>query len=207
MLISSDRPMDRSARTTRVLGIAGSLRTHSHNRALLHSAARVAPAGMSISVYDGLRSVPLFNEDLENELGLPPGVARLRDAIAASDGLLIATPEYNQSIPGVLKNAIDWLSRAPYGEGLAGVPVAIMGATTGPWGTRLAQASLRQILVATEALVLPNPTLFVRNAASRFDDERTLVDIETRTRVQDLLMAFGDWIQLVSPKTRRVDAI
>ena len=102
--------MNRSARTTKVLGIAGSLRAHSHNRALLHSAALVAPAGMSISVYAGLQSVPLFNADLENEPGLPAGVVRLRGALAASDGLLIATPEYNQSIPGVLKNAIDWLS-------------------------------------------------------------------------------------------------
>ncbi len=196
-----------SARATRVLAVAGSLRAHSHNRALLYAAARVAPAGMSIRVYDELQSVPLFNEDLENEVGLPPGVGRLRDAIAVSDGLLIATPEYNQSIPGVLKNAIDWLSRAPDGEGLVSVPVAIMGATTGPWGTRLAQASLRQILVATEALVLPNPPLFIRNAASRFDDEGTLIDIDTRTRVQDLLMAFGEWIQLISPSRRHIDAL
>ena len=131
---------------TRVLALGGSLRPDSYNLSLLEAAAGLAPDGLSIDVYAGLGSIPLFNEDLERPGLLPPGVADLRRAVARSDALLIATPEYNQSIPGVLKNTIDWLSRSEPREGLSGLPVAITGATTGPWGTRLAQSELRHTL-------------------------------------------------------------
>ncbi len=183
-------------RIIRITAIPGSLRRDSYNRSLAAVAATLAPAGMSVTVYDSLGTVPVFNEDLENP---PPlGVARLREAVAASDGLLFVTPEYNQSVPGVVKNAIDWLSRSDGPEGLTGKPVAVTGATTGPWGTRIAQTQLRQILTSTQALVLPQPTLFLRDAEALFDD-RQLTDETTRRRLNELLVSFREWIRVLSP--------
>jgi chromate reductase, NAD(P)H dehydrogenase (quinone) len=185
-----------SSKPRQLLAVAGSLRRDSINLALLRAAALLAPPGLTISVFEELASLPLFNEDIEAE-GLPLGVRRLREAVAAADGLLIATPEYNNSVPGVLKNAIDWLSRsAPIGV-LTGKPVAVIGASTGSWGTRLAQAALRQILFATEALVLPQPGLFVRNANSHFDEGGRLSDETTRGSLRKLLLSFGVWIDVV----------
>jgi len=173
-----------------VLALPGSLRRSSRNRWLLAAAAECAPAAMTVNVFDDLASVPLFSEDLEGE-HLPAPVRRLRSAVASADGLLIATPEYNQSIPGGLKNALDWLSRS--GE-LAGKPVAVTGATTGPWGTRLAQAAVRQVLHATDSLILPGPALYVRDSAGLFDGAGRLVDRPTRDALADLLAAFARWI-------------
>jgi chromate reductase len=115
---------------------------------------------LAIRVHDGIGSLPLFSEDVEraNDAGLEP-VIRLREAVAIADGLLIATPEYNWSIPGVLKNAIDWLSRSSPEAVLTGKPIAIVGASVGPWGTRQAQSVLRHTLAATESFVMPAPTL------------------------------------------------
>lgn len=166
----TDRPI-------RVLSIPGSLRRDSYNRSLLEAAAAMPPPGMAMTVYDALGNVPVFNEDLERPT--PRGVARLREAVASSDGLLIATPEYNQSVPGVVKNMIDWLSRSKGRAGLEGKPVAVTGVTTGPWGTRLAQTMVRQILISTQALVLSQPTLFLRDAEQLFNEDRTLSDDET----------------------------
>jgi chromate reductase, NAD(P)H dehydrogenase (quinone) len=176
----------------RVLAIAGSLRHGSFNRLLLRAAAEVAPQGMSIHSYDNLGAVPLFNAD--HEQPPPDGVQQFRAAVAAADGILIATPEYNWSIPGVLKNAIDWLSRPLPDEPLIGKPVGIIGATTGSWGTRLSQAALRQVLCATESLVLPAPALFVRNAATVFDEAGHLTEESTRNLLRTLLQAFQQWI-------------
>ena len=182
--------------TVRLLGIAGSLRTRSSNRSLLEAGRELAPAGTTITVYEHLADIPPFNEDLEAN---PPfGVIRLRKALHEAEGLLIATPEYNQSVPGVLKNVIDWLSRSDPPQGLAGKPVAVIGATTGPWGTRVAQTQLRQILTACEALVLPSPALYVRDARAAFDDAGRLVDPEIRDRLSGVIDALGDWIRLVS---------
>ena len=150
----------------RVLGIAGSLRTGSFNRALLDAAAGIAPAGMVIELAD--IALPLFDEDLERA-GDPPAVRALRERVRAADGLLIATPEYNRSVPGGLKNAIDWLSRDAPDAVLAGKPVAVIGATPGAWGTRIAKSHLREILTAVEARVLPGPNLFVRHASAAFE--------------------------------------
>ena len=190
-----------------VLAIAGSLRRHSFNRLLLDAAAQLAPEDMKVVRFEGLASIPLFDEDLE---GLPAGnpepVERLRRAVASADGLLIATPEYNWSIPGVLKNAIDWLSRASPEEVLAGKPVAIVGASSGPWGTRLAQAALRQVLTSTESLILPSPALFVRNAASAFDDSGRLTDQKVRAQLSALLGAFEEWIEKTAPSALHPDA-
>lgn len=183
----------------RVLAIAGSLRSGSWNRRLLEAAVGCAPAGMTITVYRDLALIPLFNEDLEHALnGEPDSVRLLRCEIASADGVLIATPEYNQSIPGVLKNTIDWLSRATPDEVLAGKPIAIIGASGGRWGTRLAQNALRQTLYATESLLMPTPALFVREAAGLFDDAGWLCDIPTRNSLQAVLDSFANWVDFVA---------
>ena len=192
----------------RVLCLAGSLRRASWNRRLLQAAASLAPAGVEAEVYDALATVPLFDEDLEQaEPEGPPGVRALRAAIAAADGLLIATPEYNHALPGVLKNALDWLSReSPQGEVLAERPVAVLGASSGPWGTRLAQASLRQVLHTCGALVMPSPTLFLALAAERFDAQGTLADTSTRESLQRFMEAFATWVHRVAPSRPTADA-
>jgi chromate reductase len=155
----------------------------------------LAPPDMAITVSDDLASIPLFSEDLEEEAGgAPAAVRRLRRAVERADGLLIATPEYNHSLPGVLKNAIDWLSRPGSGPGLAGKPVAIVGATTGAWGTRLAQGALRQVLFATESLVLPAPGLFLKEASRAFDAEGRLSDARTRDVLGEVLVGLAAWI-------------
>lgn len=188
----------------RVLCLAGSLRRDSWNRRLLQAAVVQAPATLQLDVYDALSAVPLFDEDLEQrEPAGPAGVQALRAAIAAADGLIIATPEYNHAMPGVLKNALDWLSReSPAGEVLSEKPVGVLGASSGPWGTRLAQASLRQVLHACGALVMPAPTLFVANAASRFDADSALTDLATVQSLQSFTLAFERWMERLAPPLR-----
>lgn len=127
----------------RVFGISGSLRKGSYNTALLRAAKELAPEGMQIEIYEGLGAIPPYNEDVR-EQGWPEPVRELRERIAAADALLVVTPEYNYSIPGVLKNAIDWASRPP-NPPMAGKPAAIMGASGGNFGTARAQLHLRQI--------------------------------------------------------------
>ncbi len=185
----------------RVLCLAGSLRRASWNRHLLQSAKIQAPATLHVDVYDALSAVPMFDEDLEQlEPNGPAGVTRLRTAVAAADGLVIATPEYNHAMPGVLKNALDWLSRdSPQGDVLSGKPVAVLGASSGPWGTRLAQASLRQVLHTCGALVMPAPTLFVANAAARFDAHGIVVEPATVQSLQDFMLGFGQWMERLAP--------
>jgi chromate reductase, NAD(P)H dehydrogenase (quinone) len=182
-----------------VLAISGSLRRDSYNRSLLRAARDLVPPGMTIVLDDQLASIPPFDEDLERiAAGGPEPVRQLRRKVAAADGVLIATPEYNHSFPGVLKNAIDWLSRPTPEEVLAGKPVAVVGASGGAWGTRLAQSALRQVLYATESIVLPKPALFVRNAGRLFDGAGTLVDQATRERLAAVLLAFAGWIDVLS---------
>lgn len=176
----------------RVLAIAGSLRRESCNRRLLEWAAAHAPSRLDIEIHDGLEGIPLFNEDHENPE--PLAVARLRDKVEASHGVLIATPEYNQSLPGVLKNVIDWLSRPPR-EVLVKRPVAVMGATMGRWGTRLAQSHLRHILQASEALVMPQPCVFIGGASTLFDANGEITDAGTADAVVQMLVAFEDWMR------------
>ena len=189
----------------RVLGIAGSLRRGSYNRLLLEAVGDCAPPGMVIRIYEELASIPVFDQDLElaTSGSGPESVRRFRRQVAWADGLLVATPEYNQSIPGVLKNAIDWLSRPGPEEVLIGKPVAVVGASSGRWGTRLAQAALRQVLFATESLVMPKPALFVREAESLFDEAGRLVDQPTRQDLKNFLMSFASWIDVVAPDRKR----
>lgn len=180
-----------------VVAVAGSLRKASYNRVVLEAATEIAPPTVHITIFDGLDTVPVFNEDLEDSPDFPPGVTRLRKAIAAADGLLISTPEYNQSLPGSVKNMIDWLSRAEFPEGLAGRPVAVTGATTGPWGTRISQTLLKQMLHSVQALVMPAPNLFIPQVESLLDSEGRLVDYETLISLEDLVNSFIDWVHKV----------
>lgn len=190
-----------------VLALSGSLRRGSYNSGLLAAAAELAPRGVTVEVERNLAEIPMFVEDLEQSPdGDPASVRGLRRRLATADGLLIATPEYNHSFPGVLKNAIDWLSRPAPDELLAGKPVAVLGASAGAWGTRLAQAALRQVLFATEALVLPSPTLFVRDAGLRFDDQGRLTDAAIRERLGAFVRAFSDWMDRVVPRPRHEGA-
>ena len=184
------------AERKRVVAIPGSLREGSYNRLLLRAAARIAPAEMSIEVYGDLPAVPLFDEDLERDTGGgPPAVIALRNAVREADGLLISTPEYNQSMSGVLKNAIDWLSRPGPDEVLVAKPTAIMGASGGRWGTRLAQANLRQVLTATESLVMPQPAIFVAEAGKVFDERGSLQHDLLRQQLQKFVSAFSQWLE------------
>ena len=183
-----------------ILALPGSLRRESYNRKLLRGAAELAPPSLRIVLYEDLAAVPLFDEDLEEQAqGNPPGVGALRSAVAQADGLLIATPEYNWAPPGVLKNALDWLSRPAPMEVLVGKPVAVLGASGGRWGTRLAQAGLRQVLAATESRVLPAPAVFVAEAAHAFDGQGRLIDPRVRKQLGALLEAFARWIGAARP--------
>jgi chromate reductase len=175
----------------RILGFAGSLRRYSYNRGLLRAAQEVAPAGVEIAIYD-IAAIPLYNGDVEAQ-GDPDPVGDFKARIRAADALLIATPEYNYSVPGVLKNAIDWVSRPPANSVLVHKPIALMGATGGNFGTVRAQLALRQSLVFTRSYVLVAPEVLVFRAADRFDAQGNLTDEETRRFVRSLVEALVDW--------------
>ena len=140
-----------------------------------------------------LIDVPVYNGDVE-AAGNPPAVVELKTRVKEADGLLIATPEYNRGMPGVLKNALDWASRPP-DQALKAKPVALIGATPGGFGTRAAQFQLRQILGNPGAMVLPKPELWVSSAEEKFDDEGTLTDETTREHLVEVLEAFRDWVR------------
>jgi chromate reductase, NAD(P)H dehydrogenase (quinone) len=175
-----------------VCGIAGSLRRGSHNRALLHAARDLAPEGMEVRIFDRLAEIPLYNQDVEAE-GDPEPVQALKRAIAEADALLIATPEYNHGVPGVLKNAIDWASRPPRETVLAGKPTAILGASPGITGTARAQSQLRQAFVFTDTPTLTQPEILVYRAHEKFDEQGRLTDGKTREFVGRLLHQLADW--------------
>lgn len=176
----------------RVLGIAGSLREGSYNRALLRAAVELAPEGMEIRIFEGLAQIPPYNEDVRAR-GEPESVVALKEAIRQADALLIATPEYNGSVPGVLKNALDWASRPPDASPLDRKPVAIIGASTGNFGTLRAQMHLRQICQITNMLPLNRPEVLVARAAEKFDQQGRLTDETARYLLRLLLEALMDW--------------
>lgn len=182
----------RSQPTIRVLGLGGSLRAGSYNRALIRAAQEVAPAGMSIEAFD-LAQVPLYNADVEAQ-GDPEGVASLKQAISRSDAVLIATPEYNHGVPGVMKNAIDWASRPPRGSVLNGKPAGIIGASPGITGAARGQSQLRQAFEFTNCYAMPQPELLVFRAHEKFDAEGRLTDEPTRRFLGQYLEAFAAWV-------------
>jgi len=173
-----------------VLGMAGSLRAGSYNKAALRAAVELAPAGMVIKTFD-LAPIPPYNEDVKQE-GFPPPVHEVREKIRAADALLIATPEYNHSISGVLKNAIDWVSRPP-DQPFDAKPIALMGASPGRTGTARAQSHLRQVLAALNGMVMNRPGVLIGEAPKMFDDELRLADEPTREVVANLLAALAEW--------------
>jgi len=173
----------------RVLGISGSLRKGSLNTAALRAAVDLAPAGMTIETFD-ISPIPLYNEDVK-EQGFPEPVQRLREGIRAADALLLVTPEYNYSIPGVMKNAIDWASRPPE-QPFAEKPIAIMGASPGALGTSRAQYHLRQCFVFLNAPVLLRPEVMISQANQKFDASGKLTDETTAKFIGDLLSGLAD---------------
>ena len=146
----------------KILGISGSLRSSSHNTRLLARLAEHSETGHRLDLFAKVGDIPVFNEDLECS-ALPSAVRDLWQAVSESDGLLFATPEYNQALPGSTKNLVDWISRAPAGSLLNAKPVAVVGATVGVWGTRIAQQQLRTVLLTCGARVMPSPSLYLAN--------------------------------------------
>jgi chromate reductase len=188
-------PMAQS-RVVKTLGISGSLRKASFNTAALRAALELVPDGMTLEIAD-IAEIPLYNEDVKAQ-GFPPPAQRLREKIAASDALLIATPEYNYSIPGVLKNAIDWVSRPP-DPPVIGKPVALMGASPGLWGTTRAQYHLRQCFVFLNMFPVNKPEVLIPQAGNKFDGEGKLTDQATRDLIAQLLVALRDWTRRLNP--------
>jgi NAD(P)H-dependent FMN reductase len=181
----------------RIIGIAGSLRKGSYNAALLRATAERAPAGMEVEIAS-IAGIPLYDGDLESEQGIPDPVTVLKDKIAAADGLLLVTPEYNNSMPGVLKNAIDWLTRPAkdiprvFGD----KPVAIMGATPGGGGTRLAQTAWLPVLRTLGTRAWFGKQLYVAGAALVFDAEGRLVDEKIKKLLSELMAGFAAFVNV-----------
>jgi chromate reductase len=170
----------------KVLAVSGSLRSESYNTKLLRAAERLLPAGVELELWDGLKAVPPYDEDDDVEPA-PAAVAALRAAIAGADALFFATPEYNSSVPGQLKNALDWVSRPLTKNPLRGKPVAVIGASAGAFGAVWAQAELRKILAAIGAQVVEGE-LAVGHAPTRFEDDH-LVDTELRDQLAEVVRA------------------
>jgi len=174
----------------RIAGIAGSLRRNSYNKSVLRAAAKLAPKGSSLDLLD-LDGIPGFNEDLEQDF--PPHAREFKVRVKAADAILIVTPEYNYSIPGLLKNAIDWASR-PYGDSAWNAkPVAIMGASVGMLGTARAQYHLRQTFVFLNMFPLNQPEVMIANAAEKFDGHGNLTDAKTEQKIKELVDALVEW--------------
>jgi chromate reductase len=174
----------------KTLGISGSLRKGSYNTAALRAAAELLPEGMTLEMAD-ISQFPLYNEDVR-QAGFPPPVQKLRDQIVAADALLFVTPEYNYSMSGVLKNAIDWASRPP-NQPFDGKPVGMMGVTPSLWGTKRAQYHLRQSCVYLNMLPVNKPEVLIAGAQGKFDAELRLTDKATRDLIAQLLVALRDW--------------
>jgi chromate reductase len=178
----------------RVLGISGSLRADSYNTQLLRAAEELLPDGVELELYDRLRELPPYDQDVQDD-GVPEPVQDLRERIAAADALLVATPEYNGSIPGVLKNAIDWASRPFPENSLRNKPVAVIGASTGAFGAVWAQAELRKVLGLTGARVVEGD-LALGHAPEHFDSDGRLADAEHRGQLGELLRELSEQVAL-----------
>lgn len=180
---------------TRILGISGSLRKASYNAGLLQAAVEAAPPGVTIDARS-IVGVPLYDADVEASEGVPEAVVRLKEALEGADGLLLVTPEYNNGVPGVFKNAIDWMSRPPGGTDLfKGKPVALMGASPGNFGTTLSQAHWLPVLRTLGTRPWFEGRLLVARAGGLFDAEGNLTDDATRKRVAGFVEGFAKFIQ------------
>jgi chromate reductase, NAD(P)H dehydrogenase (quinone) len=173
-----------------ILGFAGSLRKQSFNKAILRVAAKLDLPDVTVDVFD-LEGIPPFNQDMENEQ--PAKVKEFKAKIKAADAILIATPEYNYSIPGVLKNALDWASRPPNDNSLEGKPVGIMGASMGMMGTARAQYHLRQCFVWLNMHPLNKPEVMVPVAQDKVDQDGNVTDAKTKEKIAELVNALADW--------------
>lgn len=185
-----------------VIGISGSLRAKSYNSSLLQAAVALAPADLRIEIAS-IEAFPIYNGDLE-ERDFPAAVADLKRRISGADGVLIATPEYNNSIPGVMKNAVDWLSRPPADipSVFRGRPVALMGASNGNFGTALSQAAWLPVLRTLQMLPFFGPRVLVTNAGKAFDDKGELTDAKVRERLTTFLQAYAAFLVRVGPTKR-----
>ncbi len=172
------------------LAVAGSLRKGSYNKALARNAKDLAPDGVEVEIFD-LEGIPPFNQDLEDDP--PEKVIEFKEKIRSSDALLICTPEYNYSIPGVLKNAIDWASRPFDDNPFDGKPAAIIGASTGTMGTSRAQYHLRQVCVGLGMYALVYPELFVSTVDKKLDANGKIADEKLRNRLKEVLEALKEW--------------
>ena len=181
---------------TRIIGLSGSLRRQSFNTALLHAAVEFMPDGVTLQI-ESIAQIPLYDGDVEATQGLPEAVVRLKDEIAASDGLLICTPEYNNSMPGVLKNAIDWLSRPPadvprvFGKR----PIAIMGATPGQFGTVLAQNAWLSVIRTLRMRPWLDGRMMLPRAGTAFDADGRLIDEHARKQLEEFVRGYGEWVK------------
>ena len=181
----------------RILGISGSLRRDSHNRRLLLEAAELFPVGTELELFGGLKAIPPYDEDDDRDDEVDPAVIDLRDALARADAILIATPEYNSSVPGQLKNAIDWASRPRGVAVLLGKPVAVIGATTGSFGGVWAQAELKKILRTAGARVVDGQVAVPR-AHVRLEEDGRLLDEELAELLAELLDSLVGEVQPVA---------
>jgi chromate reductase len=188
--------MNANTNTVKILGMSGSLRRNSYNKAALRAAFDLLPDGAELKIID-LASIPFFNEDLEEHTP-PEAVLEMASGVQAADALLLVTPEYNYSVPPVLKNAIDWISRQSTGATANGKPVAIMSASTGMFGGARAQYHLRQICVLCNMMPLNRPEVFIMQAQNKFDQDLNLTDEFTRNAIKSQLLALVNWTRLLT---------
>ncbi|NMM86529.1 hypothetical protein B2J88_19535 [Rhodococcus sp. SRB_17] len=191
-----------SPRKLRAVAIVGSLRADSYNQLLLDNVIRLSPDDLEIYQFPRFAEIPLFNED-QARLGPPDAVAELQAAVRAADALVIATPEYNYGVPGVLKNALDWISMPPGNSGLEGKPIALVGASPSILGTARAQSQLRQSFVATDSHVVNSPEVFVTRAHTRFE-AGVLTDPGATKLIGRLLDNLVQLIRMVDPADVRL---
>jgi len=179
----------------KIIGVSGSLRRKSFNTAALHAAAAAMPEGHALAVRS-VRGIPLYDADVEERDGIPPAVAELKEEIVAADGLLLATPEYNGSLPGVLKNALDWLTRPPADirRVLAAKPVALLGASAGGYGTAFSQNAWLPVLRALGMQPWFGGRLLIPHAGDVFDGDGRLVDDRLRERLETFVRGFSTFV-------------